>query len=156
MIKKLLLCVSLVFSLLGMVSCSLLSHEKSVTRPHPQELGQGRPICTDCHENEPMKDSLKLYSSFNHTPDFVQNHKFMANQDSATCASCHSQAFCSECHAGKGVLNPAVKLADRPDRMSPHRGDYLSLHRVEGKLDPTSCYKCHGRANNQTCTACHK
>jgi hypothetical protein len=156
MIKKLLLCASLVLGLLGLISCSMLSHEKSVASPHPQALGQGRPMCTECHENEPMKDTLKLYSSFNHTPDFVQNHKFLANQDSATCAACHSQASCSECHAGKGVLNPSVKLADRPDRVSPHRGDYLSLHRVEGRIDPTSCFKCHGRANNRTCTACHK
>ena len=156
MIKKLLLCASLLLGLMGFVSCSLLSHEKSAIRPHPQELGQGRPICTECHENEPMKDTLKLYSSFNHTPDFVQNHTFLANQNSATCAACHSQASCSECHAGKGVLNPAVKLADRPDRMSPHRGDYMSLHRVEGKIDPTSCYKCHGRANNDLCRACHR
>jgi hypothetical protein len=30
------------------------------------------------------------------------------------------------------------------------------MHRIEGKLDPASCYRCHGRANNERCVACHK
>lgn len=156
MIKKLLLGASLALGLLGFMACGLLSPEKSMASTHPQQLGAGRPMCSQCHEDSPMKGTYKLYSTFNHTPVFVQDHKFAANQDNSTCAACHAQSFCSDCHAGKGVMSPALKLAERPDRASPHRGGYLALHRVEGKLDPTSCYKCHGRANNQTCTACHK
>lgn len=155
MIKKVLLRTAMALSLVGLIACSLLSPEKTVPT-HPQELGAGRPMCTECHENEAMKPSQKLYSAFNHTPTFVRDHKFAANQDISTCASCHSQSFCSDCHQGKGVMTPALKLAERPDRMSPHRGGYLALHRIEGKLDPTGCFKCHGRANNQLCTTCHK
>ena len=156
MIKKVLLVASLTFSLLGFLACGLLSPEQSVASTHPQQLGAGRPMCIQCHEDTPMKGTFKLYSSFNHTPAFVKDHKFAANQDITTCSSCHSQASCSDCHAGKGVMSPALKLAERPDLLSPHRGGYLALHRVEGKVDPTSCFKCHGRANNQSCTTCHK
>jgi hypothetical protein len=156
MIQKLLLGASLALTLLGFVACGVLSSEKSLGSTHPQQLGPGRPMCSECHENEPMKGTFKLFSSFNHTPAFVQDHKFAANQDIGTCAACHSQSSCSDCHAGKGVLSPALKLADRPDRASPHRGGYMTLHRVEGKADPTSCFKCHGRSNNQSCTTCHK
>lgn len=156
MIKKLLLGASLVLGLLGLMACSLVSTEKSAAGTHPQALGAGRPICTDCHEDGPMKASYRLYSSLSHTPVFVKDHKFAANQDLTSCATCHSQSSCNDCHAGKGVLSPAIKLAERPDQASPHRGGYLALHRVEGKTDPTSCFQCHGRANNQSCTACHK
>jgi hypothetical protein len=27
---------------------------------------------------------------------------------------------------------------------------------IEGKIDPTSCYRCHGRANNEKCIVCHR
>ena len=68
----------------------------------------------------------------------------------------HHTISCADCHGGKTAMLPSTKLGDRPDRMSPHRGDYLTLHRIDGRVDPTSCYECHGRANNDKCTACHK
>jgi hypothetical protein len=27
---------------------------------------------------------------------------------------------------------------------------------IDGKTDPTSCYRCHGRSNNEQCVACHR
>jgi hypothetical protein len=53
-------------------------------------------------------------------------------------------------------MKPATKFGDRPDRMVPHRGDYMTQHRIDGKLDPASCYKCHGRGNNKICLNCHR
>ena len=35
-------------------------------------------------------------------------------------------------------------------------GDYLSRHRIEGRIDPVSCLKCHGRQNNERCKLCHR
>lgn len=154
--KKLLIGASLAICLLGLLACGLLSPEKSFVRVHPQELGPGRSQCTECHEDGPMKGAYALYSSLNHTPTFVKEHKFASARDSSACATCHSQSFCNDCHTGKGVISPAMKLAERPDRVSPHRGGYLALHRIDGKTDPTACYKCHGRSNNQLCITCHK
>lgn len=142
--------------LLVLSACGLLSREKSFPTPHPSTLGMGQPTCTDCHEDGPKEGSALLYSSFNHTPAFTRDHKLPANRDADTCATCHPQSYCTDCHTGRGVVSPALKLADRPDRISPHRGSYMTLHRIEGKMDPTSCYKCHGRSNNQLCLACHK
>jgi len=139
-----------------LTACSLLSPETSFAATHPQELGTGRPICTTCHENEPLKGAVKPYSAFDHTPVFIKNHRFQATEDSGVCASCHAQSFCAPCHSGKTTMKPSIMLGNRPDREVPHRGDYLTLHRMEGKMDPTSCYKCHGRANNEKCMACHK
>lgn len=148
------LAIALVMGVL--MACSLVSSEKSFAATHPQALGAGRPVCSECHGAEAMKGTFKSYDAYNHTPEFVRNHKAAANQDSATCAACHGQSFCADCHGGKGVMTPSTKLGNRPDRAMPHKAGYLSLHRIEGRMDPTSCYKCHGRANNEKCTVCHK
>lgn len=139
-----------------MTACALVSPEASFARTHPQELPTGRPTCSECHGTERVKSTTKTFASFDHTAAFVKNHKAQAEQDGATCASCHAQSFCSDCHGGKTAMLPSTKLGNRPDRESPHRTGYLTMHRIDGMTDPTSCYKCHGRANNEKCTACHK
>ena len=149
------MCVLVVgFGLL--MGCGVVSPESSFAATHPQELGAGRPVCSDCHGDDVMKGSLKPYSAFNHTPDFVRNHRFLAGSDGNTCSVCHAPSFCADCHGGKVVMKPATKLGDRPDRMSPPRGDWMTMHKIEGRMDPSSCYQCHGRANNDRCRACHQ
>jgi len=154
--KTALLSLAITLVLGVLTACSLVSSEKSFAATHPQELGAGRPVCSECHGTEAMKASPKTYAAFDHTEAFVRNHKAPANQDSASCAACHGQSFCSDCHGGKGVMTPSTKLGNRPDRATPHKGGYLTLHRIDGKMDPTSCFKCHGRANNEKCMVCHK
>jgi hypothetical protein len=153
--RTLLLLATLVMGVL-FTACSLVSTEKSFAPSHPEALGAGRPTCSDCHGTEKLAGGFKSYASFDHTAAFVKDHRFQANQSFTTCASCHAQAFCSDCHGGKTPTRPSVKMGDRPDRVLPHRGDYLTLHRIDGKLDPTGCYRCHGRANNDKCMACHR
>jgi hypothetical protein len=138
-----------------MVACAVISPEASFAPTHPQALDPGRPTCSDCHGTDQVKSTRKTFASFNHTPEFVADHKLPANQDPATCAACHAPAFCADCHGGKTAMLPSTKLGDRPDRMMPHRTDYLTLHQIDGKIDPTGCYECHGRANNDKCSACH-
>ncbi|KAF0215019.1 MAG: hypothetical protein FD174_4259, partial [Geobacteraceae bacterium] len=29
-------------------------------------------------------------------------------------------------------------------------------HKIDGKTDPTGCYRCHGRTNNEQCLVCHR
>ena len=139
-----------------MVACSLISPAGSFAPTHPQALEQGRPTCSECHGTDQVKSTQKTFADFNHTQAFISNHKIQANQDPGTCAACHAQSFCADCHAGKTVMTPSTKLGNRPDRESPHRTGYLTMHRIDGKIDPTGCYQCHGRANNDKCSACHK
>ena len=152
-----------VFQILGvmlglgvLMACGLVSPETSYAPSHPQELAAGRPLCSECHSSDVAKGALKPYASFDHTAAFVKNHKVQAMQDANSCASCHAPSFCVDCHGGKVPMKPATRLGDRPDRMAPHRGDFLTLHKLEGKLDPSACYTCHGRANNDKCRACHR
>ena len=137
-------------------ACILVSTQASFTATHPMELGAGRPSCTSCHPDEPMTDHVRSYAAYDHTTDFILAHGHLALLDNNVCASCHSPRFCADCHSDKAVLKPAARHGNRPDMVSPHKGDYLTRHRIEGKIDPTACYKCHGRANNDRCRACHR
>ena len=106
------------------------------------------PICSDCHTD--------ARGSLNHTSDFYTRHKFFAAQSKQTCGVCHKESFCSDCHAHKEELKPSDKYKDSPELALPHRGDYLNQHKIDGRVNPASCFPCHGRQNNERCKVCHK
>lgn len=149
-----------VFSMLACVlmitACSaFVSKQESLPSWHPEALGEGRPDCTECHE-EQIKGVSKPTATFKHTTEFIRQHRLYASQDEKLCALCHRTSFCTTCHANEQEIKPSVLLGNRPDRELPHRGDYLTLHMIDGKADPTSCYRCHGRMNNEKCVTCHR
>lgn len=152
---KLLLPSCLMIFVMTMTACSILSTESTLPAWHPEALGEGRVACSECHEDQ-VKGVLKPFASFSHSPEFVKHHRFYAGQDQRLCASCHAGSFCYDCHANEQEIKPSIKLGNRPDRELIHRGDYLTLHKIDGKIDPASCYKCHGRTNNEQCVACHR
>lgn len=119
----------------------------SLTAKHPVEL-ETRPICSDCHTD--WKTSL------DHRPDYAVKHKFFASQQRQVCGVCHQDSFCADCHAHKEELKPSDKYQDEPERSLPHRGDYLSQHQIDGRINPASCFPCHGRQNNERCRVCHR
>ena len=120
---------------------------------HPEELPNGRPICTDCHD---QTGGVIAFKRYNHTVYFTDNHGLEARQNEEVCAMCHRQSFCTDCH-GVGVeLKPSLKNQSDTYRRSPHRGEYLSRHRIEGRIDPTSCFRCHGKPRSaERCVRCH-
>jgi len=154
--KALLLVLAVAFGLGLTIACNPIAPASSFAPTHPQELGPGRPQCTTCHADGTLAGAAKPYSAFDHTPEFIRDHRFAAGRDSNVCAVCHSTAFCADCHSGKVMMRPDVKLGDRPDRDMPHRGNYLVLHKFDAQADPTSCFKCHGRADNEKRLLCHK
>ncbi len=123
------------------------AHTKSMARAHPTEV-TAPPVCSQCHTD--------WRGSMDHTVDFDKRHGFTAAQNKQACALCHTEAFCSDCHANKEEIKPSDKFKDAPGRMMPHRGDYLNQHKIDGRIDPASCLKCHGRQNNARCQVCHK
>jgi hypothetical protein len=38
----------------------------------------------------------------------------------------------------------------------PHRGDYITQHQIDGRINPAPCFRCHGRRNNERCAECHR
>jgi hypothetical protein len=123
---------------------------------HAEYIAAGQQItCGECHENE-QKGTMKPTLTFNHTRVFIKNHGSYASQDDRLCTSCHKVSFCADCHTNSTEIKPSSKYGYRPDREMPHRGNYMTIHKIEGKLDPASCYRCHGRSNNERCNSCHR
>ena len=151
--------VAIVAALAGLLTATVYSvhaaSDGNLPASHPEALEEGRVSCSECHEDQ-IKGILKPFTNFNHSTQFILNHKFYAGQNDQLCATCHKRSFCNDCHVSKESMKPALKYGDRPDRMIPHRGDYLTQHKIDGKMDRGSCYKCHGRANNEKCMACHR
>lgn len=132
-----------------------LSEEKRVSpNSHHFELTE-KPLCTECHLSDDSAD-LKPISSLSHSSDFISSHRFYAMQGSQLCSVCHSPSFCSDCHTNKSGLKPSDRYQGAPERWLPHRGNYLFQHRIDGSIDPASCFRCHGRRNNKLCLKCHQ
>jgi hypothetical protein len=120
---------------------------KSAARVHPEKV-QGPPRCSSCHETNLQR--------FDHEIDFVGTHRALAVQDQQVCEVCHQPSFCADCHGTKEELKPSGKLGERPGNGAPHRGDYLTQHRIDGRINPAPCFGCHGRKNEWRCQECHR
>lgn len=130
--------------LAGILACA---GAKSTPRVHPEEV-QGRPQCSACHETQMQR--------FDHAIEFVGTHRTLAAQDQQVCEVCHQPSFCADCHSAKEELKPSSKSWERPGNGSPHRGDYVTQHRIDGRLNPAPCFGCHGRKNEWRCRECHR
>ena len=134
--------------LMGIAYLYACANTASIARQHPEAV-KGLVNCGECHENQ--------WGLLNHkADDFYRKHKFYAGQQKQACASCHRESFCADCHAHKEEIKPGDKYKDSAERTFPHRGDYLSRHRIEGRVNPAPCLKCHGRQNNERCKTCHR
>jgi hypothetical protein len=124
------------------------AHPTSLAKVHPVPV-TGMPDCGECHTDQ--------WKAFNHkAAEFYHKHGFYAQSQRMACATCHAESFCADCHAHNEEIKPSDKYADSPERNLPHRGDYLNQHMIDGRVDPASCAKCHGRENNGGCKTCHR
>ena len=139
-----------------LASCAQMNTISGLPASHPEALAIGQQLnCAECHEDQ-QKGTMKGYNAFSHTQSFVKNHRFYASSDDRLCSTCHKSSFCNDCHTNKVEMKPSTVYGNRPDREFQHRGNFMTLHKIEGKLDPASCYRCHGRSNNERCVACHR
>ena len=138
----------LLFSLLAAAAVvAACAATQSLPTAHPEPV-QGTPLCSDCH--------TEWQTAYDHTAGFASSHRFHASRDQAVCRTCHAPSFCADCHGDREELKPSDKFKDRPERTLPHRGDYLTRHRIDGKLNPALCYRCHGGKNDRRCRECHR
>lgn len=140
---------------LGLASCTAQQETSPLPLRHPDDAGlSGRPpLCSDCHE---ARSAEFNFAALNHDPTFLADHRSVTRQDQRSCQLCHTAAFCSDCHALRGELKPADRQQAETYRALPHRGDYLSRHRIDARIDPTSCLRCHGNPkSSQSCNPCH-
>jgi hypothetical protein len=137
-------------------SCARMKTIPGLPASHPEALAVGQQVsCAECHEDQ-QKGTMKAFDAFSHTKSFVKSHRFYAASDDRLCSTCHKGSFCNDCHTNKVEMKPSTMYGNRPDREMQHRGNFMTMHKIEGKLDPASCYRCHGRTNNERCVACHR
>ena len=125
-------------------------------QPEAAARGEAKSACETCHVKGGAKEGGRLKTVFasgtmepprwlhnaQHTPDFVQRHKYVAANDSQFCGNCHKEEFCTGCHDGRV----------RPRNIHPN--DYLNMHAVEGRLATQKCTSCHREQN--FCLGCHQ
>lgn len=142
--------IAIISILLLMSLLYACANTTSLPLTHPEDVSkQGMPDCTACHSDS--------WGALNHrAPDFYAKHRFYAGTARQVCSSCHQESFCADCHAHKEEIKPSDKFTDDPERNLPHRGDYLSQHKIDGRINPASCVRCHGRQNNERCVSCHR
>ena len=143
-LKAATLCVLAMVTAAVLAACATTG---SLPAKHPAEV-EGMPVCSDCHTD--------WRANLDHRQNYIKRHGLYAAQQSRTCELCHARSFCSDCHANKEELKPSDKYKDSPQRTMPHLGDYINQHKIDGKLDPASCFPCHGRQNNEKCKECHR
>jgi hypothetical protein len=108
--------------------------------------------CGSCHRDL-QRYRLKPVTALKHGPGFATAHGGMARQNIRSCAQCHDQSYCAECHAARtAAATPSILFPEKVDRGFIHRGDYLTRHALEARADQGTCFKCHGQRG---CRACH-
>lgn len=116
---------------------------------HRDEYNAGR--CQGCHLDL-SRYPIKPVSMFTHLGNYVKEHPRAARASAATCAQCHEQNFCIDCHGRTVATKVELKFPEQTDRDFVHRNDYLTRHSIEAKADPASCLRCHAV---NTCESCH-
>lgn len=78
-----------------------------------------------------------------HGIDFSDAHGALASARSATCAGCHTQEQCLECHRPNAAAQAGY-----------HPRDFLARHPVAAYSQEVSCGNCHN--TSQFCQTCHR
>lgn len=147
--------MGLLLLLLGLAACAALDSGLELPLRHQSaaDLGESTQNCISCHE---ARGEKLAFGNFVHTATWGQSHRQQASQNEAVCSMCHQTSFCNDCHNAGAELKPSLKNPTETYRQMPHRGDYLSRHRIDGRVDPTSCFRCHGNPKSaQICSSCH-
>jgi len=118
---------------------------------HQKDFAEAR--CTPCHTGLRAYD-LKPVSAFAHREDWLRTHGELARASAQSCAACHDQTYCANCHSAATVpAKPSIRWPEQVESDFIHRGDYVSRHMVDVQSNPASCRRCHG---SPFCQACHE
>jgi hypothetical protein len=121
---------------------------------HEEEVAAAK--CQPCHvslRRYPLKP-IEALAAFSHQGNFIKEHKNIARNGAETCAQCHDQTYCANCHATSTVpFKNEIRFPERVEADFIHRGDFVSRHQIEAAADPASCRRCHG---SYFCDSCHK
>jgi hypothetical protein len=129
------------------------------------ELAQGEPSCATCHTQDdcaschmsPLPDVVEALPArasvvapgvgldvdlpeSHQRPQFGRTHGTLAAADPASCATCHTQPFCVQCH-------------DAPARPVYHEPNFVMRHAADAWGRNQECATCH--EVQVFCRSCH-
>jgi hypothetical protein len=99
---------------------------------HAVEVTAGQ--CNSCHVNL-RRYALVPVTLFSHQGNFVRQHGSVARSTGESCAQCHDQTFCADCHARTVALPIESKFPERVTADFIHRADFVSRHAIEARAD---------------------
>ncbi len=133
--------------------------------------------CTTCHNDVKAATTCEsCHTSFTNlippdhlVGDFKKEHKKLTRLGAlnVSCATCHTQNFCADCHQGTSLLELGMSdlMTEPSPRNSPgdsplqmplqmvHSMNYRFTHGIDAKMKSADCYSCHSA---QTfCAECH-
>jgi len=134
--------------------------------------------CTTCHNNVRATSTCEsCHTSFTNLiprdhllADFKKQHKQRSRlgELDVSCATCHTQNFCADCHAGASFIQfgrsalmtePSPRSSsssDSPQQMNlqmAHSMNYRYTHGIDAKAKTSDCVSCHSTQN--FCAECH-
>jgi hypothetical protein len=152
---------------LGLVKNDCAKCHEKLPEPGQARFVPSMNTCTSCHNHQkdfnearcmPCHVDLKGFplvpeQAFAHQGDWLRIHANLARPTAQSCAACHDQTYCAECHAASTTpARPSIVFPEEVQRDFIHRGDYVSRHMIEAGANPASCLRCHGRP---FCDSCH-
>jgi len=125
-------------------------HTEAFRLHHAGEASAPDAKCFVCHQNVQPSVAAKLQCDACHAVMLPANHTSRwkddlhgkyAGLDRTSCATCHTAAYCSNCHN------------ELPRSHNPLPLWKAGAHAFPAKLDLRSCFTCHNFQN--TCSECH-
>lgn len=122
-----------------------------------------QPGCTECHVESGARSSVAIAglpspvpggaSGVNlmhvaddmHAFDFRDQHATVAASGALECQECHSQQYCSDCHAGTESTTGSSDF---------HPANFMERHAVEVFSGASDCQSCH--STEAFCRDCHQ
>jgi len=117
---------------------------------HQADYDAGR--CDRCHIDL-SRYPLRPVAGFSHDGGFFQRHRAEARASIQSCASCHPQLFCNDCHSRTAPQRVELTFPERVDRKLVHRDDWLVRHPIEAGANAATCSRCHA---TNFCNRCHR
>jgi len=123
--------------------CSNCHTQPSCTECHLDGGRRAAPVIAALPERVPGAAPGVDLSSLGdqvHPFDFGQRHATFAATGALQCTECHSQSYCSDCHAGS-------------DSREFHPNNFLERHALEVFSGSSNCQSCH--STEAFCRDCH-
>ena len=159
------------------IACETCHTNLDVQKAVVGSLVPAMATCTTCHDNVQASNACEschtnfagLRPADHDRTDFLREHKRFARMGDASCATCHTQETCNDCHTGANLTKVDKTGRDLTTPRSPRlisidRGQSVALakvhdlnfkftHGIAAKGKASDCQSCHSK--EQFCSTCH-